>query len=1306
MDAPKTKANPSRTHREPSHADRGNFFGSIQRKSVPFFSQGEGMGTFFQTKLNVHPAHDAYEQEADAMADRVLSMPQGEGISPAIQKQSEEEGLQTKPLVDEITRIGNVDGAAAQHKPAFDSASEMDQQTTSGGDVQSKSIGMDLQMQEESEDELQAKGDPVSPPKDFEQNLQGSKGGGQALPTSTQSRMEQGFGANFQDVRVHTGTNAVQMSQSIGAQAFTHGKDIYFNEGKYQPGTSQGDHLIAHELTHTVQQSGVQRKANNGGFEDIQASFIRDLINDLVSLAGRVGINIPEIVDNIPGYTLFSYITEYDIIRGRNVERNGRNLIRGLMGLIPGGNLLYNKLDEYGIIDRAFEWVESQLSTLDISMGRIERTFERAWDEMGISEGISGNLRILRNNFQPLLNDIETFADNAVDQLIEFVKDALVRPLVEFLEANSEAYKLATKVIGKKFPLDDEVNAPTVEILEDFLILIGKQTEVDEMKEKGTLQETADWIDTQLSTFFSLLGRFNAIVTRVWDAFSLETLEDIPGVFQGIWDDFTELLQDFLDFALEVAAKVLELIKNALLSFLASFADDIPGFHLLTVIIEKNPFTDEAVPRTTENLIRGFMSLVPGGDAKFRELKESGAIPRAAQRIDALIAQLGISWEFIVGLFTGIWESLSIDDLIDPVGAFQRIADQYGEPIGRLFSFVVKVVKILMELILEIMGIPPDMIGNIIANAMSAFEDIKNDPVGFLLNLMNAIKEGFLQFLNNIGTHLLNGLQTWLFGTLADAGIQIPSDLSLQSLLGMAMDVLGITVDNVLDRLGERIGQERVAQIRGALDTLTGIWTFVRDVIERGPIAIWEYVQQQLSNLWDIIKDGIMGFIQEKVIQQAITWLLSFLDVTGIMPIIRGVQTVFNAIQSFIEKLREILEIVNSFVAGIAEIARGNIKSAADFLENALADGIPVAISFLAKQLGLGDISEKIAEMIEAARAKINEGIDWLIDQALRAGTAFLNMLGMGGSEGESDEASVEEETGDDSDEAIAIKNRAAEELGNRISSEKPIDEIEQIVSDVYNQLSPEGLKTLELVGPDNDGAYDITGSASDHRVLMDLAPRRAFVDMVVRVQLSGTASLTEGLASTTGFFDPDEAQSEVTGGRRLARVSPAIFGGRTRGKRERERAERDSGGFVVEPEAGSDTLEFVSWSTGRAIRDSNISHAERQFEEWFSSQLQNNPGWVGRVQSISIDITHSPCQLCTPDLNGVARLARSGNPEVELNLVYDEIHTGNNPTRQSDIDLLERNGWNVSGPAIEPENSSSEVTPSPPRIRRRRNNN
>ena len=186
-----------------------------------------------------------------------------------------------------------------------------------------------------------------------------------------------------------------------------------------------------------------------GHTPDIQANFIRDLIDDLVSLLGRVGINVGEIVDNIPGYTLFTAVIEYDIIRGQRVERNGRSLLRGFIGLIPGGEVLYQKLNEHGIIDRAFEWVEGELSRLNLSLSRIENLIEEAWDEMGITEGISGNLRILERKFGGLLTDLERFADSLLDQLIEFVKEALVRPLVEFLEGRSDAVKLAYKVLGK-----------------------------------------------------------------------------------------------------------------------------------------------------------------------------------------------------------------------------------------------------------------------------------------------------------------------------------------------------------------------------------------------------------------------------------------------------------------------------------------------------------------------------------------------------------------------------------------------------------------------------------------------------------------------------------------------------------------------------------------------------------------------------------------------------------------------------------------------------------------------------------------
>ena len=66
--------------------------------------------------------------------------------------------------------------------------------------------------------------------------------------------MEESFGRDFSDVRLHTDPEAVALNRRLGSQAFTYGKDIYFNEGKLNPATTEGKHLLAHELTHTIQQ--------------------------------------------------------------------------------------------------------------------------------------------------------------------------------------------------------------------------------------------------------------------------------------------------------------------------------------------------------------------------------------------------------------------------------------------------------------------------------------------------------------------------------------------------------------------------------------------------------------------------------------------------------------------------------------------------------------------------------------------------------------------------------------------------------------------------------------------------------------------------------------------------------------------------------------------------------------------------------------------------------------------------------------------------------------------------------------------
>jgi hypothetical protein len=77
---------------------------------------------------------------------------------------------------------------------------------------------------------------------------------GQQLDHETRGFMESRFGADFSDVRVHTDTRAAQSADALAANAYTTGRDIYFAAGKYAPGSHEGQHLLAHELTHTVQQ--------------------------------------------------------------------------------------------------------------------------------------------------------------------------------------------------------------------------------------------------------------------------------------------------------------------------------------------------------------------------------------------------------------------------------------------------------------------------------------------------------------------------------------------------------------------------------------------------------------------------------------------------------------------------------------------------------------------------------------------------------------------------------------------------------------------------------------------------------------------------------------------------------------------------------------------------------------------------------------------------------------------------------------------------------------------------------------------
>ncbi|MDF5712198.1 MAG: DUF4157 domain-containing protein, partial [Nostoc sp. S4] len=96
---------------------------------------------------------------------------------------------------------------------------------------------------------------------DLETSIDQARGSGQPMGDNIRQPMEQAFGADFSGVKVHTDAQSNELNQSIQARAFTTGQDVFFRQGEYNPGSRGGQELLAHELTHVVQQNGgaVQR---------------------------------------------------------------------------------------------------------------------------------------------------------------------------------------------------------------------------------------------------------------------------------------------------------------------------------------------------------------------------------------------------------------------------------------------------------------------------------------------------------------------------------------------------------------------------------------------------------------------------------------------------------------------------------------------------------------------------------------------------------------------------------------------------------------------------------------------------------------------------------------------------------------------------------------------------------------------------------------------------------------------------------------------------------------------------------------
>ncbi|MBI5550153.1 MAG: DUF4157 domain-containing protein [Desulfobacterales bacterium] len=870
--------------------------------------------------------------------------------------------------------------------------------------------------------------------------------GGAPLPEATRSRMESGFGADFSGVRVHTGADAIQMSQGLNAQAFTRGSHIYFGAGRYSPESDAGRNLVAHELTHVVQQGAAQQ----GHTTQTQVS----------AAAGTVQRN------NAPSERgLLGRI--WDATGGRLMQA-GADMVWGLLReRAPQLADLLQAIRRIGIlgylrerIGGAFSRIFNRLRANNAVAARLFQVFNLIVAQAGIIiAGLrSGSCRPLFAAIERLKQAVAQVAGDAWNAITEFFRPVgdffadiwrrFGAPVVEWIQDVAGDVWAYITGLGRSIW---EWMAPVRRAFSDAWEWLKAQLGLggDQGNDQGGLVQ---WVRDKAGEAWSairetlapVIAPIQGVVQRIREILPLEAIANLRETItswlnnvgamtqrleqaDGVADQQTSLRQDILPGVLRAIRRLRTGMVGAgqwVAGCIGRLADTVQSFFgglgrqaLLRPVIAILHWVPEGVGRFNlwaQSTVRRLFDSLGNGLVYLSQFIEPvlGTLQKVAEVLGDLAGKLselvfGRFWRLIPSCIRDPIKNFIVERILSNIPVFgqllripniwqrvqataMRILRQVfvsGDLLGAAWTFFREV--------LNLIDIPAQLVTGIIRKAASALGDILSNPIGFLVNLVRGMVRGFVQFCANIGRHLLSGISGWLFGQLRQAGIQPPSDFSLASILGFVLQVLDITRERIFQRMARhpRIGPERVARLRTFFNRLSGAWEWVRVLMREGPAGLWRMLRERLGNLWQTVLNSIIGWISTRVISRALARLATMADPTGIGAVVNIIVTIYQAIQTAAQYARQILEAVNRFLDGITSIARGALGPAATFLENALVRLLPAAIGFVANWVGLGNLGQRIHEMVERIRAQVDRALDWLIERGVRTVDEVLRGL-------------------------------------------------------------------------------------------------------------------------------------------------------------------------------------------------------------------------------------------------------------------------------------------------------------------------
>ncbi|MBY0456173.1 MAG: DUF4157 domain-containing protein, partial [Gemmataceae bacterium] len=396
------------------------------------------------------------------------------------------------------------------------------------------------------------------------------------IPSPTRTRLEASFGVNLSGVRVATGPGAAAAARAAQARAFAFGPQVVLGAGQRADDVT----VMAHEVTHVIQQQavpslgrgpvgagsggvgapavrlgrsgrselapmstalvpytggGVLQRWTPGGGDRFEAEANRAALavsrSQPFRVVERTGapqiqkLGLSDILDwiadkanIIPGFRMFTIIIGVNPINMSSVDRSPGNILRAVIEFVPGGGLITQALDNYGIFDKAGSWVAEQIATLGMVGGAFRDALMEFLDSLG-----------WRDLFHPgdVWDRAKRIFTNPIDRVFDFlkglvvgfvtlIKDAILRPLAKLAEG-TRAWDLLIAVLGENPITGDKVPRTAETLIGGFLKLIGQDEVWENMKKANALGRAWAWFQSVLS---GLLGFVSQIPTLAINAFT------------------------------------------------------------------------------------------------------------------------------------------------------------------------------------------------------------------------------------------------------------------------------------------------------------------------------------------------------------------------------------------------------------------------------------------------------------------------------------------------------------------------------------------------------------------------------------------------------------------------------------------------------------------------------------------------------------------------------------------------------------------------------------------------------------------